>query len=72
MAKKVEQSKAFIKLVALLPLVRFGLPYREGMEFETNANLAEELVESGYAELKNKTTVKDIADLKVNDAEQVK
>ncbi len=44
MAKKV-------KLIAKIPLLRFGLPQSEGQTLELDKNQADELIDLGYAEV---------------------
>jgi len=44
MAKKV-------KILALLPLLAFGLPQSEGQVAEVEKKQADEMIEAGYAEL---------------------
>ncbi len=46
------------KIEALLPLIRFDLPYREGMKFEIEEKQANELIEMGYA--KEASKVEDV------------
>jgi len=40
-----------IKIIALLPLLKFGLPQSEGQSVSLEKKQAEEIIESGYAEL---------------------
>jgi len=54
MAKKV-------KLRALLPLLRYGLPQSEGQTVELEKNQADELIEAGYAELFKAESKEDAA-----------
>lgn len=57
MAKKV-------KILALLPLLAFGLPQSEGQVAEVEKKQADEIIEAGYAELyvapKKATTSEEI------------
>lgn len=50
-----------IKLIALLPLLRFGLPQSEGQIVEVEKNQADELIESGYAELYKANSKEDVS-----------
>jgi hypothetical protein len=52
-------------ILALLPLVAFGLPTRDGQEVEVDEKQADELVELGYAKIVDKKAdakAKKIAD----------
>lgn len=52
-------------ILALLPLVAFGLPTRDGQEVELDEKQADELVELGYAKIvdkKEEAKAKKIAD----------
>ena len=40
-----------IKIVALLPLLAFGLPQSEGQSVSIEKKQADELIEAGYAKL---------------------
>jgi hypothetical protein len=66
---------AKVKIVALLPLYRFGLPQSEGQEVELDSKQAEEIIEAGYAEKKGKdvkNSAEDTQETKENTAEETK
>lgn len=42
-------SKKFITIIALLPLIPFGFPHREGQTLKIDEDRGREIIEAGYA-----------------------
>lgn len=57
---------AKVLIIALLPLLKFGLPQSEGQEVSIEKKQADEIIEAGYAKL-----VSDVkAEQKAKEAEE--
>jgi len=58
---------AKIKIIALLPLLAFGLPQSEGQTVTVEKKQADEMIEAGYAKVYTGKDVEATPEVKVED-----